>query len=472
MKLVRFLLTLPSCVVMSVLAQGNFSLQEAEEGQPITFEWVWPVNDSIGSNGIFNAGCTLTGLPGVSPTHRGTPDSSVHKHSFTAGKTKVDARISCSNIVPVGGGRFQVNGQYDKTFTMLLKPTMDLSYPDDVTVTPGNQKGVYTNTHYRFKFSAKNAERCELQVDADSAWGSIDTSYTTKLAFGSVPPDGYAVISTRCSNLSGTFQKSLRVLVVNDPTPKPSDVTINSFTHGNYEYDKTTLGWSTANAKSCNVKRSDGVESKNVGTFGVHTLKVDVGFTYTLDCVGVNGSKASKSLLVAHINTQPVVIKSFSAEAYHSGEAALRWSTSYAKSCSIKGSNGFDKPDAGISGIATLRVPTGQNYTLNCVGYGDSRASQVLFVAASACVDCNKVAVSISSSEINVESEVAINQERQIPILILERDGELYKVLKKYESQYDVYKMNNSNGMFEFEYTIVNPMYRTGDVNFIAGEGR
>lgn len=445
-RMLSFGLVVSAFPVMSAV----FTPQEAEEGETVSFSWTWPV-------GFYSAGCSLSGIPGLNANNS---SSSATNYTFKAGKSKVVAKLECFNSVHIGDGKAQVTKNFSETYEMKLKPTMTLAYPDNHP--PGSGIGVVEGGAYTFSFSATNADTCEARYLPDMAWKTISTNFKDKFSYSPVPTGGAAIISAKCTNQSGTFQKDIRVPVVPKNQGPSVDVVIKNFLHGNYELRKTKLFWSTSNAKSCAIRQNNG-QPFPVDTQGLVGFQVDVGHTYTLECSGNNGSKASKPLVVTDVTASDVVIDHFSSENYYSGTAALRWGTSYARTCELSGSNGYLLKNADNSGLATLRVPTGYTYTLKCDGFNSSVASRSLPVTSKAtdpgddsgCVPSCDFIPAFKSDEYATTDEFTPADKSSV--LTLEQNGEKYKVIQRSEHLHEVYRLNIQDGQYEFVQSIINP---------------
>lgn len=259
---------------LMALADG-FTPKEAEEGVSVSLKWTWPVGD-------YNS-CQISGVPGkgvVSNT------SGLSEVTFTA-KEKVNVQLDCFNLARQIDGSVRIMKTYSWQDGFKLRPTMEIHYPSLATA----------GIAYPLNFTIKNADSCKMRWVSEKFPNNFWQELKSIEGYEFSSP-GNVAFQTQCTNSSGTFFNEKKIQVVPDYSDKT--LKINSFSHGNYEFNRTGLWWSTYNAESCEMTRSDGAYKNPVGTQGIGTLVVDAGYKYTLTCRG-NGSTISKTLDVPKV---------------------------------------------------------------------------------------------------------------------------------------------------------------------------
>lgn len=403
-----------------------------EEGQTADFYWNWG-----------NGECRIEGVPGFSRTN-----------GFLEYKSNGQLQNASISIKPLAAGNYEIAprqvcrvkngiGTVTENFSVgspaFIRPSMFLCYPAEKGKPCPENKGIYWNDVWRFEFTSKNAERCEMSEPPNTKYEVMqykDHYLVTNMARGGTGSQ-YLTWKFKCSNTAGTFDYEKSVFFTTNSTPINKNVEIRSFQHGDYNLQKTNLYWNTVNANSCSMNRSDGVVDNSVPAISV-IYTVDVGYKYTLSCSGTNGSKASQTIDVDFVSPDVSIVQLY-ADNYRSGGVAdLHWATKNASSCDLTGSNGFENKRVGTSGAVGYPVKTGATYILTCFGNTSRVVSKSVGVpigGAQLCINCPPIEVmSVDAVEVlsidNADYELAQSIETE--------DG-LYKIVKKIDG-FKVYK--------------------------------
>lgn len=291
MKLIFLLLTL-------VVATFSMELHAEESG-------FYPAKATEGSNvrfvyttGAYND-CSVSGLPGYSPSH--LPGDIAF--NFKASKS-LKVRVTC---VPYGP--LPPNQQSEITdFQFTVAPVITMSFPD----------GIYVGMKYPLKITHRNTQSCALFIGSSSypTVASVPSSYEWNYEWSNGAGTTQA-FHLKCIGDDGVAVNTTKSFTLTAYPGDPKAPQITHFGHGNLNQGNTGLYWSTQNVSQC--KLSGMGITANVSTTGIaYNVTVPFGNTkFTLACS--NGAKTvTKDLVVTRSSlpgsgggggggTQPVI---------------------------------------------------------------------------------------------------------------------------------------------------------------------
>lgn len=261
--------------------------------------------------------------------------------------------------------------------------TLEIVDPDAVTVTASwNPASILSGNRATVSWNATNADGCTYELSGALAdAGSGGPSGAIEYAFAN---PGEARFDLRCTGAGGRTGTASASIAIG--TPRPLTVTAAWSPTTIFSAGASTLTWASENAAACTGTyagiRNDTGPVDASGAFAFQPGNAAGTQTFTLECTGVDGERASTTATLTVNAVVPTVSASWVSPTIRVGETPfVMWSSSDALACeaSFAGLIVNGPFSVAASGMNAVSLPGDQagsvDFTLTCVGAGGGQAS-------------------------------------------------------------------------------------------------